>query len=81
VYIENFLTNQLVKNFEKWSTFAKVIIGHQETYFLRHSVFAYLPLYCAINSGARRYNLPDVRFGFLIVIFIKRSCRNAYTAQ
>jgi len=33
VYIENFLTNHLVKEFWKWSTFAKVIIKHQEAWF------------------------------------------------
>jgi len=34
VHIENFLTNQLVKNFENWSTFAKVIIKYPVASFL-----------------------------------------------
>jgi len=31
---QNFTTNQLVKNFENRSTFAKVIIKHQGVYFV-----------------------------------------------
>jgi len=45
VYIENFRTNQLIKNFENLSTFAKVIIKHQPNIkwltFLGHSVYMY----------------------------------------
>ena len=33
IYIYNFLTNHLVKEFWKWSTIAKVIIKHQVAYF------------------------------------------------
>jgi len=33
MYIENFLTIQLVKEFENRSTFANVIIKHQGAYF------------------------------------------------
>ena len=38
VYIEDFLVYQLVKNFENWSTFAKVIKKHQVAQFLTHDV-------------------------------------------
>jgi len=36
VYIENFVMNQLVKEFENRSIFATVINKHQVVYFLRH---------------------------------------------
>jgi len=40
VYIENFLTNHLVKNFENRSTFAKVIIKYQVAYFFWETVYS-----------------------------------------
>ena len=38
MYIKNFLANPCWKNFENRSTFAKVIIKHQEAVFLEHGL-------------------------------------------
>jgi len=50
MYIENFLTNQLMTEFRKSAAFAKVIVKQQRAYLLRHSVF---PVYSSV--GRCRY--------------------------
>jgi len=45
IYIDNFLRNQLVKFFENWSLFAKVIIKHQLASFFETQC-----IYSTINT-------------------------------